>query len=275
MRQSDDLSEQATSHKDIKHRIQSTFELSCPANLIDTVTFDLWNTLIAHDEFYDGRIQKARYEGIARVLHEAGQDVSWEDIVGAYAGSEKYLNERWATDRDMDTDEQVEVLLRCLDIVPEPGLVEAVAGPYANAVLQVEPFLVDGTLEALDRIRYSGLRLALISNTGRTPGAAMRKVIGKMGLLDYFEVTTFSNEAGYLKPHPRIFEITLTRMGSKPGQTVHIGDHDVLDIQGARACGMKSVRVLQYAAEKGMTCEPDACVTTMDRVPDAIFGLMG
>jgi HAD superfamily hydrolase (TIGR01509 family) len=251
------------------------FLTSMPCNHIDTVTFDLWNTLIAHDEFYDGRIREARYEGIARALHDAGHDVSREDIMGAYAASEKYLDERWATDRDMDTGEQVEVLLRCLGIGPEPGLVETVADPYANAVLQVEPFLVDGTLEALDRIRDSGLRLALISNTGRTPGAAMRKVIGKMGLLDYFEVTTFSNEAGYLKPHPRIFELTLARLGAKPVRTVHVGDHDVLDIQGARAFGMKSVRVLQYAADKGATCEPDACVATMDRVPEAIFGLMG
>jgi HAD superfamily hydrolase (TIGR01509 family) len=243
-------------------------------NLVDTVTFDLWNTLIAHDEFYDGRIQEARYEGIARVLHDAGHDISRTDMIRAYAGSEKYLNERWATDRDMDTGEQVEVLLRCLGIAPEPGLVEAVADPYANAVLHVEPFLVDGTREALDRIRDSGLRLALISNTGRTPGAAMCKVIGKMGLLDYFEVTTFSNEAGYLKPHPRIFELTLARMGAKPGQTVHVGDHDVLDIRGAKAYGMKSVRVLQYAADKSTTCEPDACVATMDRVPAAIFDLM-
>ena len=31
-------------------------------NLIDTVTFDLWNTLIAHDEFYDDRIREARYD---------------------------------------------------------------------------------------------------------------------------------------------------------------------------------------------------------------------
>jgi HAD superfamily hydrolase (TIGR01509 family) len=245
-----------------------------PRNHIDTVTFDLWNTLIAHDEFYDGRIREARYTGVARVLNDAGHDVSREDIIGAYEGSEKYLEARWATDRDMDTGEQVEVLLRCLGIAPEPGLVEAVADPYANAVLQVKPFLVDGTREALDRIRDGGLRLALISNTGRTPGAAMRKVIGKMGLLDYFEVTTFSNEAGYLKPHPRIFELTLSRLGAQPGRTVHVGDHDVLDVKGARDYGMKSVRVLQYAGNRGTTCEPDACVATMVQVPDAIFSMI-
>jgi HAD superfamily hydrolase (TIGR01509 family) len=245
-----------------------------PHKFIDTVTFDLWNTLIAHDEFYDDRIRESRMTGMANALQAAGHDRSMEDIVAAYRASDRFLVERWATDRDMDTDEQVEVLLRCLGIEPEPGLVEAVVDPYANAVLHVEPFLVDGTLEALDRIRDNGLRLALISNTGRTPGAAMRKVIGKMGLLDYFEVTTFSNEAGYLKPHPRIFEMTLARIGSKPGQTVHVGDHDVLDIQGARDYGMRSVRVLQYAADKGATCKPDACVGTIAGVPDAIFSLM-
>lgn len=243
-------------------------------NLIDTVTFDLWNTLIAHDEFYDDRIREARYAGTVRELSYAGHNVSRGDVVSAYESSETHLAERWATDRDMDTGEQVEVLLRCMGIQPEPRLVKAVSGPYANAVLQVEPFLVDGALEALDKILESGLRLALISNTGRTPGAAMRKVIGKMGLLDYFEVTTFSNEAGYLKPHPRIFEMTLSGMGAKPGQTVHVGDHDVLDVRGAKAYGMKSVRVLQYAGDKSTTCEPDACVAMMEHVPDAIFKMM-
>jgi len=161
-----------------------------------------------------------------------------------------------------------------MGIEPGPGLIGPVADPYANAVLYVEPFIVDGALEALQKISDRGLRLALISNTGRTPGAAMRKVIGKMGLLDYFEVTAFSNEAGYLKPHPRIFELTLSRMGAKPQQAVHVGDHDVLDIQGAKACGMKSVRVLQYAGNKEAPCGPDACVDTMAGVPDAIFRMM-
>ncbi len=200
--------------------------------------------------------------------------MSREDIVSAYESSEKYLAERWATDRDMDTGEQVEVLLRCMGILPEPRLVKAVADPYANAVLQVEPFLVDGTLEALDKIRDSGLRLALISNTGRTPGAAMRKVIGKMGLLDYFEVTTFSNEAGYLKPHPRIFELTLSRMKAKPGQTVHVGDHDVLDVQGAKAYGMKSVRVLQYAGRQKHDLRARRLRPDDGEVPDVIFNMM-
>lgn len=240
---------------------------------IDTVTFDLWNTLIAHDEFYDDRIRDARTAGMIRVLRDAGHDVSADDIAAAYAASERQIERRWATGRDMDTGEQVEVMLRCLGIEPGPALTVAVADPYANAVLRVEPFVVDGAFDALEAIRDRGLRLALISNTGRTPGAAMRKVIGRLGLLDYFEVATFSNEAGYVKPHRRIFEMTLAEMGGRPERTIHVGDHDVLDVYGAKSYGMKSVRVLQYAGNGPATCEPDACVETLADVPGAVFRL--
>ncbi len=188
--------------------------------------------------------------------------------------SGRYLEQYWATYRDMDTDGQVKNLLECMGIEPAPDLVASVADPYANAVLQVEPFLVDGVREALESLRDSGLRLALISNTGRTPGQAMRKVIGKMGILDFFEVTMFSNEAGYLKPDSRIFEATLSRIGARPEQTVHVGDHDVLDVKGAKDYGMKSIKVLQYASNGKANHKSDLCIDTMYELPDAVLRLM-
>jgi FMN phosphatase YigB (HAD superfamily) len=244
------------------------------AGSIEAVTLDLWFTLIAHDEFYDDKITEARISGIAKALHDAGQDVSREKIVEAFGRSGKHLEQHWATYRDMDTDGQVKILLECMGIEPEQGLVASIADPYANAVLHVEPFLVDGALEALEALRDSGLRLALISNTGRTPGQAMRKVIRKMGILDFFEVTTFSNEAGYLKPDSRIFEATLSRIGARPEQTVHVGDHDVLDVTGAKGYGMKSIKVLQYASSGKANRESDLCIDTMYELPDAILRLM-
>jgi putative hydrolase of the HAD superfamily len=241
---------------------------------IEAVTLDLWFTLIAHDEFYDEKITEARVSGITKALLDAGYDFSGEKIAEAFGSSGRYLERYWSTYRDMDTDGQVKVLLKCLGIEPEPGLVDSVADPYANAVLHVEPFLVDGAREALEALQDSGLRLALISNTGRTPGQAMRKVIGKMGILDFFEVTTFSNEAGYLKPDSRIFEATLSRIGARPEQTIHVGDHDVLDVKGAKGYGMKSIKVLQYASNSKANHESDLCIDTIHDLPDAVLRLM-
>jgi putative hydrolase of the HAD superfamily len=243
-------------------------------NSIDTVTFDLWFTLIAHDDRYDDLLREYRCSGIARALREAGREVTREDIDAAFESSGRYLEERWSAYRDVDTDEQVGILLRCMGIEPGAGLVAAVADPYANAVLHVEPFVVDGALEALRAVRDSGLRLALISNTGRTPGAAMRKVMGRLGLLDFFEVTTFSNEAGYLKPDARIFELTLSRMGATAGRTVHVGDHPVLDVRGAKNYGMRSIHVLRHAGKGKADCEPDARIDTLYDLPDTIFRMM-
>jgi putative hydrolase of the HAD superfamily len=241
---------------------------------IEAVTVDLWFTLIAHDKFYDDKITEARLSGIAEALRDAGHDISREKIVDAFSASGRYLEQYWATYRDMDTDGQVKILLDCMGIEPVPDLVASVADPYANAVLHVEPFLVEGALEALEAIRDSGLKLALISNTGRTPGQAMRKVIRKMGIIDFFEVTTFSNETGYLKPDSRIFETTLSRIGARPEQTVHVGDHDLLDVKGAKDYGMKSIKVLQYASNRKANGESDLCIDTMYELPDAILQLM-
>lgn len=240
---------------------------------IEAVTFDLWFTLIAHDQSYDGRLREARTSGIRKALKTAGITVTEETVARAYEDSERLLQERWSGNVDVDTPAQVEMLLECMGVEATPELVEPVIVPYAEAVLQVEPFLVDGAIEALDSLKGSGVRLALISNTGRTPGTAMRKVMERLGILGYFEVTTFSNEVGYLKPDRRIFASTLGRLGIAPGKTAHVGDHQVLDVQGSREFGMRSVHVRRYAPDIESLYEPDLSVETLRQLPDALATL--
>ena len=246
--------------------------LKTHAHAIDTVTFDLWNTLIANDRFYDDNIRRCRTEDILSVLSSKGLAFTNDDFERAYRLSDKYLTERWSTDMDMDVDEQLCMFLRCLGIEPSGDLVEAIDGPYTDAVLKVMPFLVEGAREAILEMKERKYKVALISNTGRTPGKAMRKVMRELGILDLFDTVTFSNESGYLKPHPKIFEDTLASLGSRPENAVHIGDHAVLDILGAKKAGMRSVHVTQYALHDGC-CEPDVRIDTISELPAAIDSL--
>ena len=241
---------------------------------IDVVTFDLWYTLIAHDELYDGRIRAWRLEGMQAALAAAGISRPLEQIERAYDDAEHlYLAERWAANLDVDTGEQIKVLLRFLGVEPAPALVEALYDPYANAVLHVEPFLVQGADQTLRELAGAGYRLALISNTSRTPGRALRETMRRMGILRRFEATIFSNEVGYLKPDPHIFEAALRAVGAEPARAVHVGDHAELDVRGARASGLRAVRVLQYAGRCDTSCTPDACVETLADVCEAIARL--
>jgi len=242
---------------------------------IEAITFDLWFTLIAHDEYYDDRLRDVRTKGIAKALQKAGIEVKDDEITKAFRDSEMILQEVWSLNHDLDTPDQTKILLRSMGIEALPKIVAAVEAPYANAVLEVEPYLVNGALEALEELHRAGNRLALISNTGRTPGRVMRQVMRRLGILEFFEVTTFSNEVGYLKPDGHIFAETLDRLGVLPCNAVHIGDHQVLDIQGSKEHGMRCIHMTRYAPSCSGRCLPDESIGTLRHLPEAIRRLGG
>jgi putative hydrolase of the HAD superfamily len=99
--------------------------------------------------------------------------------------------------------------------------------------------VVDGTLEALDRLRAAGLRLALVSNAD--PG--FRRKLESLGLAERFEQLFISMELGVEKPDPAIFEQALQALNADPACAVHIGDLYEVDVRGARAAGLAAVLV--------------------------------
>lgn len=238
--------------------------------IINTITFDLWHTLISHDENYDGILRKARLEGVLEGLDGVGVRMSFESANTAYLLSEKALMDRWSQDHDVDIREQLDIYLRCMGLEPSDTLADAIEIPYTEAGLKVRPFLVDGAREAVRCMKEQGYHIILVSNTGRTPGRTMRKVMDGFDILDLFDATIFSNEVGYLKPHPKIFETALRKAGTTPGRAIHVGDHAILDIYGAKAAGMKCVLVTKHAKDEGVFHAPDAHVESIDRVPDAV-----
>ncbi|HEY6395320.1 MAG TPA: HAD-IA family hydrolase [Candidatus Binataceae bacterium] len=92
-----------------------------------------------------------------------------------------------------------------------------------------------GTLEALEKLRSAGFRLAIVSNAeGQVEGDARR-----FGLAPYFETIVDSHIVGVAKPDPRIFEIALKRLGVGPGEVRYAGDIFSIDMLGARAAGIE------------------------------------
>ena len=60
-------------------------------------------------------------------------------------------------------------------------------------------------------------------------------------LLDYFNVIITSEQAGYKKPNPDIFNYAFTKCRAHPKDSLMIGDDLVADIAGARQVGMNQV----------------------------------
>jgi putative hydrolase of the HAD superfamily len=94
--------------------------------------------------------------------------------------------------------------------------------------------LKPGTVDALERLRQKGLRLAVVSNSdGRA-----EEGLAAAGLLKFFEVVIDSQLVGFEKPDPRIFDAALRRMGLTAPESVYVGDIYEVDVVGARRAGM-------------------------------------
>jgi putative hydrolase of the HAD superfamily len=186
-----------------------------------------------------------------------------------------HLEAIWRRYEDVSVREQVEFLLEYLDAgLPgelTPAILEDIEVAYSSSMLRHRPRLLPGAAETLSAIRDTGVAMGLISNTGKTPGSVLRVMLEQMGLLECFQVSTFSNEVRERKPARRIFEETLAELGVDARDSVHIGDNPVADIEGAKAVGMRAI-LIGSETENGC-CRADAYASDITGVVRALESL--
>jgi putative hydrolase of the HAD superfamily len=132
------------------------------------------------------------------------------------------------------------------------GLLEAFVRQGEGAELR----LVDGVTDAVAALSERGIRLGIICDVGFTPSPALLGHLERHGLLKFFDHWSFSDEVGVYKPDRRIFVHALDGLGRPdPVRCVHIGDRRRTDVVGARAVGMRAVRITS-AYDDGSDGEP-------------------
>lgn len=248
-----------------------------PQRTIRAITLDFWNTLFRDQPGTDGLRTDLRIGGIARHLGALGYTFADAELRAAHAAVGSWHRAIQAEGRDVSLRAQVGFMLDRLHPELAGQLAEddlaALADLYAAPTLAVppEPLLRDlpGLLAAL---RGRGLRIGLISNTGRTPGAGLRVVLDRAGALPYFDQLTFSDEVALAKPNPAIFWRTLEALGAEPSAAVHVGDDQAADVVGAHRAGMRVVQVgTPLAADPAEP--PDRWIDTLDALPAALEGI--
>ena len=92
----------------------------------------------------------------------------------------------------------------------------------------------EDVLPVLDQLKTSYKLVALTNGNAE---------IGKVGLAHYFDFQISAADVSAAKPHPAMFIEAMRQSQVSPQQTLHIGDHVVHDIVGARNAGIRSVWV--------------------------------
>jgi epoxide hydrolase-like predicted phosphatase len=93
-------------------------------------------------------------------------------------------------------------------------------------------------IEYMRELRGRGYRMAICTNNIREWEARWRAMLP---VDEIFDVVVDSAFVGSRKPEPRIYEITLERLGVSPAATVFIDDIEV-NCEGARELGITAVR---------------------------------
>ena len=199
--------------------------------------FDLGNTLI---EFGPRQIAH-QYELLKGALEEmlgpcdgaALKAVRDRQIVAPYSNGyrENDLRECGA-----------ELIREIYEVEPEDHQVDALVEARYQAFMDgVE--VTGEVLELLGKLQ-TRYRLALLSNY--PCGRSIRDGIAKLGLAEFFACIVVSGEVGFVKPHPRPYELMLEGLGLNADQCVYVGDNWLADVQGAKGVGMRAVLTTQH-----------------------------
>jgi putative hydrolase of the HAD superfamily len=120
--------------------------------------------------------------------------------------------------------------------------------------------LYDDTLPVLAELRSHGLRLGVVSNTGRD----LNEFVRHHGL--DVDVAIGSRAHGKTKPHATIFRAALERLGVEPHAAAMVGDSPDDDVEGARALGMRAFLV----DREGRFPDAEGRLTDLRELPAAL-----
>lgn len=128
--------------------------------------------------------------------------------------------------------------------------------------------VLPGVRSTLDALRSQGMRLAVLTNSGR---AAASKVLSREGLLSRFEFTLTRDETETMKPNPDGLEMAAAKLGLAKASVCYVGDSP-FDVRAARAAGVKSVSVAtgNHTVERLKAEGADFAISSMSELPGVL-----
>ena len=232
--------------------------------MIDTIYFDNWNTLVEAPELMKRGSSTRIFQ---EYLGGQGLEVP-EGFIDIYVLIARAQNARAEKDGHREPDYRQ----RLEDVFTELGLpdpVEHSTGAWEHYLRkwpeQTEYF--SGVPEMLEELKGS-YKMGVITNY--MDGPTCRVVFDKLGYDEIFDSLVVSEELGYVKPAQILFETALEETGSRPENSVMVGDTFGADVVGGNLAGMKTVLVDIYDNQHDNYDDATAIIGDIIEFPDAL-----
>jgi len=218
-----------------------------PKSPIGAITFDLWDCLFCDDTDEPKRTAAGLpSKPVARrqLLHEylnrhAPIDRATVDL--AFDLGDAAFRKVWHDQHvTWKVPERLRVILEGLKRDLPANELSALAGLLEGMELEFRPNPAPGAVEALKAL-HGKYKLSIVSDAIFTPGRNLRQLLEGAGMLEYFDHFVFSDELGYSKPHPAVFQSVADAFGIDLKDIVHIGDRPHNDIGGPHSVGARGL----------------------------------
>lgn len=213
---------------------------------IKAVTFDLWETLLFEKDGASAQRTTARCKNLANAFSKFGFKVSTEQVTLAMDKTVSSLLRVWDNNRDITHAEQLNLIIKNTAgefVKPKKEWIDELSKAYISPISEVPPYLNPDAEKVLHWLSNRNSRIGLICNTGLTPGTELRRFLSREGIVDYFNVLVFSDEAKIRKPDPEIFRLTAQKLQTRPSEIVHVGDNLKSDVWGAKNAGFRAIHL--------------------------------
>lgn len=229
---------------------------------IKAVLFDFIGTLVNVKGYSLDASKMKLYKAIV----DAGFKVDQKDFLEAYTRAhEKYRVVRYQKLVEVTNAVWISEALNSLGFKtsPEDNRIKIAVNLFFEDY--VNSFTLRKCARQVLQMLSESHKLGLVSNFTCAP--VIYAGVRKVGINDFFNVVLVSDAVGWRKPHAKIFNEALIRLGVQAEETLFVGDSPEEDIKGAKQLGMKTIFVasqffpLKKLLESGQ--KPDAVARSL------------
>ena len=207
-----------------------------------TVLFDFDQTLGKAKSHYGMYVQAANEYNISVTVNDLTQ-TKLDDAWG------KWMTSMGPVHRDASHSETAFAELRreiAADRLQNAGVKcdKTTLDHITNRIVELEGaaenyMIYDDTVTAIEELARRNVQSLIVSNhVWRLP-----EIVEGLGVSSHFRGVITSARIGVRKPHPAIFEAALELAGSRPDETIVVGDSYTHDIEGARSIMLDSILI--------------------------------
>ena len=230
--------------------------------MLQAVFLDLGDTLVHLSRPWDD-VFHANLEALYKYVAKLGLQLDYDRFAGTFV---KVFNDASAKADVYKVEIPIEDIIRKvlrksrLEVVGVDLVHNAMTEFFRPEVdtWQVYP----DTVEALTALRNQGLKMGVISNA--KGDWAVRQIIKRNDLDQFFDVVVTSASMRIRKPRPEIFMRALTELNVTATDSAFVGDSIEADVSGARNIGMRPIHVRRRPIDSAHLAGPLLSVDSLN-----------